>query len=190
MCAHISTAGKDSLKLIEEMLDSSKAVFGQNMNLSSFVYADLLKKVVETNSLIAKRKNQKIELLVETDCEIKADSGKLTEIIDNLINNAIKYSEKGQQIEVRLWEKEDEVILEVKDRGQGFTPRDKKQLFGRFSKLSAQPTDGENSTGLGLFIVKELVNAHQGSIYAKSEGEGKGAVFTVKLPKEQAGGKT
>lgn len=190
MCAHISTAGKDSLKLIEEMLDSSKAVFGQNMNLSSFVYADLLKKVVETNSLIAKRKNQKIELLVETDCEIKADSGKLTEIIDNLLNNAIKYSEKGQQIEVRLWEKEDEVILEVKDRGQGFAPRDKKQLFGRFSKLSAQPTDGENSTGLGLFIVKELVNAHQGSIYAKSEGEGKGAVFTVKLPKEQAGGKT
>lgn len=185
MCTHISTVGKNSLRLIEEMLNSSKAVFGQNMNLSSFDYADLLKKIVETNSLIAKRKNQNIVLLVETDCKITADSGKLTEIIDNLLNNAIKYSQKGQQIDVRLWEEGEKVILEVKDRGQGFTHSDKKQLFGRFSKLSAQPTDGENSTGLGLFIVKELVNAHKGSIYAESEGEGKGAVFRVELPKKQ-----
>lgn len=183
MCSHISTAGKNSLRLIDEMLDSSKAVFGQNLNLSSFVYADLLREVVKTNRFVAKRKDQSIRLFVETESKINADAGKLSEIIDNLLNNAIKYSKKGKEITVTLWEKGENLVLEIKDHGLGLNDEDKENLFGRFSKMSSKPTDGEGSTGLGLFIVNELVQAHKGSIRAESDGKGKGTVFVVELPK-------
>lgn len=184
MCTHISTAGKNSLRLIEDMLQSSKVTF-EHLNLTAFPLSDLVKEVVKTNRLIAQRKNQNIKLFMETECEIRADEGKLSEVIDNLINNAIKYSESQKEIVVRLWKNEKNVVLEVKDQGPGLTAEDKKNLFGRFSTLSAKPTNGENSTGLGLFIVHELVKAHKGSIRAESGGKGKGTVFVVELPINQ-----
>ena len=70
----------------------------------------------------------------------------------------------------------------MKDEGQGLTEEDKKNLFQRFARLSAQPTAGETSTGLGLSIVKSLVEAHHGEINAASDGVDKGATFIVKLP--------
>ena len=78
--------------------------------------------------------------------------------------------------------KEEFAVVEVKDEGPGLTKDDKKNLYRRFTSLSAQPTGGENSTGLGLSIVKNLVDAHRGFIYATSDGPGTGATFTVELP--------
>jgi signal transduction histidine kinase len=75
-----------------------------------------------------------------------------------------------------------EVCIAVKDEGQGLTADDMKKLFGKFQRLSAQPTDGESSTGLGLSIVKQIVELHGGQVWAESEGKGKGATFFVKLP--------
>ncbi|MNV55100.1 Sensor histidine kinase YycG [compost metagenome] len=114
---------------------------------------------------------------------MNADEGKLTEIVDNLVNNAIKYSPLGTNIFVRVRETADhKVIIEVEDEGLGLTIEDKSKLYQRFTRLSAQPTGGENSTGLGLSIVKVLVEAHEGTIFAESEGQGKGCKFIVKLP--------
>ncbi|MNY61241.1 Sensor protein SrrB [compost metagenome] len=74
------------------------------------------------------------------------------------------------------------MIIEVRDEGPGLTEEDKKQLFQRFTRLSAQPTGGEHSTGLGLSIVKVLVEAHGGRIFVESEDTKRGARFIVELP--------
>jgi signal transduction histidine kinase len=85
-------------------------------------------------------------------------------------------------IYVKVGSVNDKVKIVVEDEGPGLTVEDKKMLFQRFTRLSAQPTAGEHSTGLGLSIVKVLVEAHGGLIFAESEGENKGARFTVQLP--------
>ena len=107
---------------------------------------------------------------------------RLTEIADNLINNALKYSPKEKNIIVTIREENELAILEIRDEGQGFMEEDKNHLFQRFVKLSAEPTGGESSTGLGLSIVKSLVEAHHGTIKVMSDGKNKGATFIVELP--------
>jgi signal transduction histidine kinase len=103
-------------------------------------------------------------------------------VVDNLLNNAIKYSEKEKNITITLKQKNFKAILEIKDEGQGLIADDKKIIFQRFTTLSAKPTGGETSTGLGLSIVKTLVEAHNGNISAESDGQNKGTIFTVKIP--------
>jgi signal transduction histidine kinase len=109
----------------------------------------------------------------------------MKEVVENLIGNAIKYSphEKTIWVSVSRYDK-DKVRFSVKDEGQGLTEEDMKKLFGKFQRLSARPTGGESSTGLGLSIVKKLVEMHGGKIWAESEGRNKGATFTVELAAE------
>lgn len=83
---------------------------------------------------------------------------------------------------VTVKRKEENLILEIKDEGQGLTTEDMNNAFKRFSKLSSKPTGNEGSTGLGLWIAKEIAEGHGGSVDVKSEGKDKGAVFTVELP--------
>ncbi|MCS6807557.1 MAG: sensor histidine kinase [Bacteroidota bacterium] len=110
-----------------------------------------------------------------------ADKSSTVQILDNLISNAIKYSPLGRHIYIRLRKQENTVLVEVQDEGQGLTDEDKRKLFGKFARLSAQPTGGEHSTGLGLSIAKKLALAMNGDIWCESEF-GKGAKFILKLP--------
>lgn len=137
---------------------------------------------METNQVLARNKGQKIYFNIEDHPIVYADETKLTEIADNLLNNAIKYSEKDKNITITVKQKNDKAILEIEDEGPGFTQEDKINLFQRFTRLSAKPTGGETSTGLGLSIVKALIEAHHGSIIAESEGKNKGSKFTVEIP--------
>lgn len=111
-----------------------------------------------------------------------ADSQLLYEVFENLISNAIKYSSSGKTIEVVLSSREADAIITVRDEGEGFSEEDLKKIFGKFQTLSAKPTNGEPSTGIGLFIVKQIVELHQGKIWVESQGKGKGATFFVQLP--------
>jgi signal transduction histidine kinase len=120
---------------------------------------------------------------------VLVDTDRMREVIDNLISNAIKYSPEGKTIAVRVQHSKDDndggapsVLVSVRDEGQGLTEEDMKKLFGKFQRLSAQPTAGESSTGLGLAIVKQLVELHGGKVWAESEGKNKGSIFCVKLP--------
>ncbi len=110
-----------------------------------------------------------------------ADKSSTIQILDNLVSNAIKYSPPEKRIFLRLRKQEQSVVVEVQDEGQGLTDEDKRKLFGKFARLSAQPTGGEHSTGLGLSIAKKLAIAMNGDIWCESE-VGKGAKFVVKLP--------
>ena len=115
-----------------------------------------------------------------------ADMKFTKEILDNLISNAIKFSPPGKTVTVKVEDRGDTVLLSVEDQGPGLTPEDNKKLFGRFARLSAQPTAGEKSIGLGLSIVKHMVDAMGGRIWADSE-PGHGAAFRVELPAGHTG---
>lgn len=178
----IREAGRRMTETITHLLETTREEAGKNqLRLKKVDFDVLVKGVVLSNNVLAHKKKQKIGVVVEK-CVVFADHQRLTEIIDNLINNAIKYSPLGKRIHVTLKRKKDEAYFEVKDEGPGLTKDDMKNLFRRFTSLSAQPTGGENSTGLGLSIVKDLVDAHNGKIFVNSEGKGKGASFAVVLP--------
>lgn len=110
-----------------------------------------------------------------------ADLGATAQTLDNLISNAIKYSPLGKNIVVRCRAQEKTTRIEVEDEGAGLTPEDMKKLFGKFARLSARPTAGEDSAGLGLSIVKRLVESMNGKVWCESE-YGRGSTFIVELP--------
>ncbi len=144
--------------------------------------AALVKEVAEANQPLAARKQQSIRLSAPPTCPTACDADRMREAIDNLLSNAIKYSPIGGNIDVALEQQGDKTVLRVKDEGAGLAPDDIARLFGRFQRLSARPTGGESSTGLGLSIVKRIVDLHGGGISAESPGPGQGTTFTVTLP--------
>jgi len=112
------------------------------------------------------------------------DPGYLQEVLDNLLSNAIKFTAPGppeRLVQIRVARDGEHAQLEVQDQGPGLSAEDKAKAFGRFTRLSARPTAGEGSTGLGLSIVKSLVEAMAGTVSVESE-VGKGATFWVRLP--------
>jgi signal transduction histidine kinase len=106
----------------------------------------------------------------------------MREAIDNLVSNAIKYSQMGGRITIEVDAESGNSVIRVTDKGAGLSPEDLGRLFGRFQRLSAKPTAGESSTGLGLSIVKRIIDMHGGDVTAGSAGPGRGSTFTITLP--------
>jgi len=104
----------------------------------------------------------------------------LIRVVENLISNAIKFSPVGKKTRVLLSKKDDEAVITVSDQGPGFTEEDKELMFQRFTRLSARPTDGEQSTGLGLSIVRQLTE-RMGGVVGLESSLGQGSTFTVAL---------
>ncbi|MBB5437395.1 signal transduction histidine kinase [Pedobacter sp. AK017] len=183
MCDQIKVASLNMVRIIDELLQSGSMESDQvHLLMMKLNVSFLVSNVVSMNLPLAERKGQTIHFSSEMDVMANGDEGKLNEVIDNLVNNAIKYSPLNTNIYVRVKTFPNHVLIEVEDEGQGLTAEDKKQLFQRFTRLSARPTAGEHSTGLGLSIVKTLVEAHGGRIFAESAGKGSGAKFSVELP--------
>jgi signal transduction histidine kinase len=110
------------------------------------------------------------------------DGDRIREAIDNLVSNAVKYSPLGGAIDLLVTQADGGIMVQVKDQGAGLSPEDISRLFGRFQRLSAKPTAGETSTGLGLSIVKRIVDLHGGRMAVESTGPGQGATFKMTLP--------
>lgn len=183
LCKQIIKAGCKTNNIINELLESTRMEADEiGLNFVKLDFGGMLQNVVFTNQMLAAKKNQILKLNIETNAFVHADENKLNEITNNLINNAIKFSAVNKNITVTLKEKNKQVILEVQDEGPGLTEDDKRNLFKRFTRLSATPTAGENSTGLGLSIVKVFVEAQNGMVWAESEGKDKGSKFVVALP--------
>ena len=144
--------------------------------------AAMLSDIVAANRGLAERKKQTIDLHSPPFHLTNCDPDRLREAVDNLLSNAIKYSPLGGHIELSMTAEDGSTIISVKDRGPGLSEDDLSRLFGRFQRLSAKPTAGEGSTGLGLSIVKRIVELHGGTVSAESAGAGQGATFTMRLP--------
>jgi signal transduction histidine kinase len=130
----------------------------------------------------AAAKKLRIHATVEEGCVVEGDESWLQQVIENLLGNAIKYSPHLRSIWLDVGKVPGKVRIKVRDEGPGLTDEDKTRLFGRFQRLSARPTGGESSTGLGLSIVRRLVEGHGGRVWAESEGRGRGATFFAELP--------
>ena len=112
---------------------------------------------------------------------IEIDTDKMTQVIDNILNNAIKYSPDGGKITVSMKTTDDQMILSIKDQGLGIPQQDLPKIFDRFYRVDRARSRAQGGTGLGLAIAKEIIKQHNGFIWAKSE-YGKGSTFTIVLP--------
>ena len=123
-----------------------------------------------------------LDLSVQSNLVILGNRIRLEQVLDNLLSNAIKYSYASSTVTVRISPHDAHVQIAVEDQGQGLSDEDKKHVFGRYSKLSAKPTGGESSVGLGLYSAKKLIEAMNGLISVESPGKSKGSVFSISLP--------
>jgi signal transduction histidine kinase len=144
--------------------------------------AGLVSEVADANQPLAANKQQTITVSAPPNFVTMCDADRMREAIDNLVSNAIKYSPIGGKIALLVTHKGDNTVIRVVDEGAGLLPEDLGRLFGRFQRLSAKPTAGESSTGLGLSIVKRIIDMHGGEVTAQSGGPGQGSTFTVTLP--------
>jgi len=184
----IQRSSERMLSLINNLLEDAKAEMTTfELNPETLNLTDFIKQILKMQfNAQAKQKAQTIFFESEEDITLKGDPERLKQIFENLIGNAIKYSPKGKRIWIELRKQPREnnqaVLVSIKDEGQGLTEEDKPKLFRKFQRLSAKPTGGEGSTGLGLSITKQLVEKHNGRIWAESEGKDKGTTFFVELP--------
>jgi CheY-like chemotaxis protein len=191
--------------LVDDMLHMVKVELGKlevTLDKRHVDLARLVANVVQTNRMIAAKKHMTIEYsilnwkeqgtatpweIVESNTtssyRFLVDPLRIEQVVNNLLSNAIKFSYPGSKIEVFGEKKDSEGLVEitVKDNGKGIPTTDMEQLFTAFSRLSVKPTAGESSNGLGLCIVKSIVEAHRGNIFVEST-VGKGTSFRVSLP--------
>jgi len=183
-CAsRINAASKRMAEMVQNLLDANRIERGEmQLNLARTELGPSLSSVVESQRPHAATKQQTIHLeLPATPATAMVDPGVAVQVLENLVSNAVKYSPPGRNIFVRLQHSPQSVRCQVRDEGPGLSAEDQKKLFGKFARLSAKPTGGEHATGLGLSIVKKMVEAMNGKVWCESE-LGKGATFIVELP--------
>lgn len=142
----------------------------------------LLKDLLSDFEIIANQKKQRVIFENTIHRPVAGDKVRLREIFENLLSNASKYAYADTTINLIAKEVDDRALIEIRDQGQGLSEQDMKKLFKKFARLSSVPTGKEGSNGLGLSIVKTLVELHSGKIWAESEGKEKGASFFIALP--------
>ena len=184
MSRSISRSGTQMFSLVTNLLTVNSAEQGLMKPVPTKTdVADMVNKVCAEYKEIAAIKNIAIHLDADNKGSVfaHADASMLREVVENLISNAVKYSANNKSVSVRLKSNDRRLRIEVADEGPGISPDDMKKLFGKFARLSARPTGGEHSTGLGLSIVKKMVEAMDGKVWCESE-LGHGATFMVELP--------
>lgn len=189
----INKSSDKMFKLITDLLETASIDSGKlKMKVTSLDVGQLAEIVVKDMKHLAEKKGQTITLTVQKGCVLTGDKMMLQQVMENLLSNAIKFSPFDKKIEVTVERNERNqdnsptsdssfITFSVRDEGPGLTSEDRNRLFGKFQRLSAKPTGGEASTGLGLSIIKGLVTLHEGEIRVESE-PGKGSVFSADLP--------
>jgi signal transduction histidine kinase len=180
---HIRDATKRLTTMVDHLISDAMAdAFDITIRREPVDVAALVKEVAEANQPLAVNKQQAISVTAPANIVTMCDTDRIREAIDNLISNAIKYSPIAGRITVAVTHEGNDTIIRVSDQGAGLSPEDLGRLFGRFQRLSAKPTAGESSTGLGLSIVKRIIDMHGGEVRAESDGPNKGSTFTITLP--------
>ncbi len=179
----ILTSTEKMLQLIMDLLDVNAIATGKiYVHIEEY---NIVRIITEIATLFAERAKKKDIVLHWTppkdEIVLKTDSRALLHILDNIVSNAVKYTNPGKNVFINVELIEKEIVISIKDEGQGFSEQDKEKMFNRYQKLSAQPTGDEHSSGLGLSIVKKYLDL----INAKIELEsvfGEGSTFYIKLP--------
>jgi PAS domain S-box-containing protein len=172
------------VQLVDDLLDVSRIISGKmRLQIGPVVLADVLSAAVDAIRPAATAKNMEVRMAVEpADALITADPDRLQQIVWNLLSNAIKFTSSGGVIDLRAHQSERGTEIVVSDTGIGIAPEVLPFVFDRFRQADSSTTRAQGGVGLGLAIVRHLVELHGGSVEARSEGEGKGATFMVRLP--------
>ena len=179
----IHRSSKDMTNLIGQLLkvneiDSNSLI----VNTTAKNITDLIKAVIDHQKTIAKSKSINISYqTLPDDLEAIIDETAFRQILDNILSNAIKFSSYGQPVSLNADKKGEKVLIKITDYGPGITENERAKLFEKFSRLTPRPTNGESSTGIGLYIAKKLVDAMNGDIWCEST-VGEGTTFFIELP--------
>jgi signal transduction histidine kinase len=180
---HIRQSARRLTAMVEDLIADARAdAVDISVRSYRFDFGLLVSEVAEANRKLAAAKDQEIHIAVDEPLRVKGDTERLREAVDNLVSNAVKYSPFGGHIDVSARREGGEAVLRVADQGPGLLEEDGDRVFGRFQRLSAKPTGGESSTGLGLSIAKRIIDLHNGRIFVESPDKAGGAVFAIALP--------
>jgi signal transduction histidine kinase/CheY-like chemotaxis protein len=181
--AAIFRAAKAQAQLIEDLLDISRIESGHmRFDVQPISPAEIVRAAVESMSPAADAKSIAIQIMIDPRTgAIVGDSHRLQQAVWNLLSNAIKFTPKNGKVQVRLERINSHLEIVVADNGEGIDPRAIDNVFDRFWQGTERPA-AERGLGLGLSIVKHIVNLHGGTVTAHSDGPGKGSAFVIRLP--------
>jgi PAS domain S-box-containing protein len=173
-------------RIIEDILDVSRIITGKlRLDLKQTDLATIVREAIDVVRPAAAAKDLNIELsLPERDCLLVADAERIRQVVWNLVSNAAKFTESGGHIYVSLEARVDALVLSVRDTGHGIAPEFLPLVFDRFQQADSSMTRRVGGLGLGLAIVRHLVELHGGDVEAHSPGLGLGATFRVALPRQ------
>lgn len=171
-------------QLIDDILDVSRITSGKlKLETQPTELAPVIEEAIETAMPAVNAKKIRLEKILDTgSCIISGDPNRLQQIVWNLLANAVKFTPKGGRIQIRLERVNSHVEIIVTDNGIGISPEIMPHIFERFTQADSTTTRRHGGLGLGLAIVRHLVEMHGGMVEAESEGEGRGTTFTVSLP--------
>lgn len=176
----IEQASVSMLHLVEQLLETARLEGGIEVSARPVDVTRAIETAVAESLPMAERKRQRI-LVSAAPVEVLADAALLVEVLRNLIENALKFSPPETTVRVTAEPAGEVVRLIVSDEGPGLSEADRAGLFEKFRKLSARPTGGEPSSGLGLWIVRQLVELQNGRVFAENNPE-RGSSFVIELP--------
>ncbi|WP_435011628.1 ATP-binding protein [Tundrisphaera lichenicola] len=172
-------------RLIDDLLDVSRISRGKiELKCDVLNLTPILDSAAATTRQLIEERKHTLEVAIDGEnLWANVDPTRLEQVVVNLLNNAAKYSENGGHIRLAAKSVDDEVFISVRDRGLGIPPAKLPQMFDLFTQGDRSLARSEGGLGIGLTVVKRLVELHGGSVEAKSEGPGKGSEFTIRLPK-------
>ncbi len=172
------------VRLVDDLLDLSRITRGKlDLRMESLALSSVITSAVETSRpLIDQMRHELLVSLPTQSILINADMTRLSQVFSNLLNNAAKYSEAAGRIEVIGIPEEDQVSVHIRDRGIGISAEQLPRIFEMFAQVDQSLERSQGGLGIGLTLVKKLVEMHGGSVEAKSDGLGRGSEFVVRLP--------
>jgi PAS domain S-box-containing protein len=175
-------------RLVDDLLDVTRISTGKiQLALRPVDLRDVLARAIEsTRSLIADRRHRFAEYVLPAAIVINADADRLEQVFINLLTNAAKYTPEGGRIELRASMEHNEALVHLVDNGVGIPKEMQPYIFDLFTQVPANVSRAAGGLGIGLSLVKNLVELHGGSVQVRSEGAGKGSEFTVRLPLAQS----
>jgi signal transduction histidine kinase len=178
------------VRLVDDLLEVSRIRRGKiELRRARVELAAIVRQAVEAAEPFARRKGHRLEVTIPDEpITLDADSVRLTQVIGNLLNNACKFTPAGGRVALQAERVGEQVVIRVRDDGIGIAPDQVHRIFEMFTQLDASLERSEVGLGIGLTLVRNLVELHGGSVEARSEGAGRGSEFIVRLPIAAAGG--
>ena len=180
----IERNAKAQAQIIEDLMDVSRIITGKlRLDVQAVELASVVAAAVDAIRPAAEAKNIRLQALLDPQAgPVSGDPSRLQQVVWNLLTNAVKFTPKGGRVQVRLERVNSHVEVTVSDTGQGIAPEFLPHVFDRFRQADMTYTREHGGLGLGLSIVRQLVELHGGTVHAESAGTGQGATFVVQLP--------